>query len=146
MAVVKTGTLSSIIHNNEVGAEIVKWGNENGYPVQKAKLHSELNGYVGFAVDYFIKAKRQPPIPGGWDVVVETFEPEERIIPLNANKETGEINRFISKMIKEYEIEGLKMELADKCYDSYGTTLRDLKVRGHKVLINTFEDFIENMR
>lgn len=146
MAIVKTGTLSSIIHNNEVGAEIVKWGKENGYPVQKAKLHNELNGYVGFAVDYFIKAKRQPPIPGGWDVVVETFEPEERIIPLNVNKETGDINKFISKMIKEYEIEGLKMELADKWYDSYGTTLRDLKVRGHKVLINTFEDFIENMR
>ena len=38
------------------------------------------------------------------------------------------------------------MEMADKWYDSYGTTLRDLKVIGHKVLINTFEDFIENMR
>ena len=62
------------------------------------------------------------------------------------NKETGEINRFIVKMIKEYEVEGLKMEMADKWYDSYGTTLRDLKVIGHKVLINTFEDFIENMR
>ena len=139
-------TFSSVIHNNEVCDEIVKWGNANGYPVTKAKLQNKLDAYVGFSPEYMILAKRLPPIPGGWDVVVETFEPEERIIPLNANKETGEINRFISKMIKEYEIEGLKMELADKCYDSYGTTLRDLKVRGHKVLINTFEDFIENMR
>lgn len=147
MAVVKTGTLSSIIHNNEVGEEIVKWGNANGYPLKKAKLNNAMNGYVGFAENYFIKATRQPPIPGGWDVVVESFEPEVRIIPLNViNKETGELNRFIVKMIKEYEIEGLKMELADKWYDSYGTTLRDLKVTGHKVLINTFEDFIENMR
>ena len=49
-------------------------------------------------------------------------------------------------MIEEYEKEGLKMELADETYESYGTYLRDLKVMGHPVLINTFEDFIENMR
>lgn len=146
MAVLKTGVLSSIIHNNEVGEEIVKWGAANGYPVQKAKLHDALGGYVGFGLNYYIKAKRQPPIPGGWDVIVEGFEPETRIIPLNVKKETGEINRFIVKMIKEYEVEGLKMELAPTSYDSYGTTLKDLKVTGHRVLINQFEEFIENMR
>lgn len=146
MAVVKTGTLSSIIHNSEVCDEIVKWGQENGFPVKKAKLNNQLGGYVGFDTNYYVQAKRQPPIPGGWDVVVEKFEPETRIIPLNVDKEKGEINRFVGKMIKEYELEGLKMELAPKWYDSYGTTLRDLKVTGHKELINTFEEFIENMR
>ena len=38
------------------------------------------------------------------------------------------------------------MEMAEKPYESYGTLLLDLKVTGHPVLINTFEDFIENMR
>ena len=28
-------TFSSVIHNNEVCDEIVKWGNANGYPVTK---------------------------------------------------------------------------------------------------------------
>lgn len=146
MSVLKQATLSSVIHNNEVSEEIVKWGNANGYPLKKAKLNNKMNGYVGFSPSYYIKATRQPPIPGGWDIVVEDFEPEERIIPLNVNKETGEVNKFILKMIAEYEIEGLTLELAPTWYDSYGTVLRDLKVIGHTVLINNFEDFIENMR
>ncbi len=137
----------SIIHNNEVSEEIVKWGNANGYPLQKAKLYNKMGGYVGFSPDnYFIKATRLPPIPGGWQVVVEKYEAELRIIPLNVKPGTTEINRFILKMMDEYAKEGLKMELDEKSYESYGTWLRNLKVTGHPVLINNFEDFIENMR
>ncbi|MDR3990814.1 MAG: hypothetical protein Q3X26_04505, partial [Phascolarctobacterium sp.] len=123
-------TFSSVIHNNEVCDEIVKWGNANGYPVTKAKLQNKLDAYVGFSPEYMILAKRLPPIPGGWDVTVESYEPEERIIPLNVKPETGEINRFIVKMMEEYVKEGLKMELAENIYESYGTHLRDLKVVG----------------
>ena len=140
-------TFSSVIHNNEVSDEIVKWGNANGYPLVKAKLYNKMEGYVGFSPDnYFIKATRLPPIPGGWKVVVEKYEAESRIIPLNVKPETGEVNRFIVKMMDEYTKEGLKMELSDNIYESYGSHLRDLKVTGHPVLINNFEDFIENMR
>lgn len=140
-------TFPSVIHNNEVSEEIVKWGNKNGFPLKKAKLYNKMDGYVGFSPDnYFIKATRLPPVPGGWKVVVEKYEAEERIIPLNVKKDSIEINRFILKMMEEYEREGLKMELAESSYESYGLYLRDLKVSGHPVLINNFEDFIENMR
>ncbi len=140
-------TFSSVIHNNEVCDEIVKWGNANGYPLQKAKLYNKMDAYVGFSPDnYFIKATRLPPIPGGWKVVVEKYEAEERIIPLNVNPTTGEVNKFILKMMDEYVKDGLKMILDDNWYESYGTHLRDLHVIGHHVVINTFEDFIENMR
>ncbi|MDO4177987.1 MAG: hypothetical protein Q4D21_02260 [Phascolarctobacterium sp.] len=139
-------TFSSVIHNNEVSAEIVKWGNNNGFPLYKAKLYNKMDGYVGFSPDnYYIIATRLPPIPGGWKVVVESYEGEERVIPLNVNA-AGEVNRFILKMMDEYKKEGLRMELADKPYNSYGTILLDLKVYGHPVLLNAFEDFIENMR
>lgn len=145
--VLATAEFSSVIHNNEVCEEIVKWGNKNGYPLTKAKLYNSLGGaYVGFAHGYLIKATRRPPVPGGWDVTVETYDAETRIIPLNVNKETGEANRFILKMIEEYKKEGLTMEMEEKWYESYGTYLRDLKVTGHPILINAFEDFIENMR
>ncbi len=145
--VLATAEFSSVIHNNEVCEEIVKWGNKNGYPLTKAKLYNSLGGaYVGFASGYLIKATRRPPVPGGWDVTVETYDAETRIIPLNVNKETGEANRFILKMIEEYKKEGLTMEMEEKWYESYGTYLRDLKVTGHPILINAFEDFIENMR
>ena len=135
--ILATAEFSSVIHNNEVCDEIVKWGNANGYPLTKAKLYNSLGGaYVGFAPGYMIKATRRPPVPGGWDVVVETYEAETRIIPLNVNNETGETNKK----------EGLTMEMAETWYESYGTYLRDLKVTGHPILINAFEDFIENMR
>jgi hypothetical protein len=131
-------TFPSVIHNNEVSEEIVKWGNKNGFPLKKAKLYNKMDAYVGFSPDnYFIKATRLPPVPGGWKVVVEKYEAEERYIPLN---------RFILKMIDEYEKEGLKLVMKDETYESYGSFLRDLVVTGHPVLINTFEDFIENMR
>lgn len=45
-------TFSSVIHNNEVCDEIVKWGNANGYPVTKAKLQNKLDAYVGFSRVY----------------------------------------------------------------------------------------------
>ena len=145
--VLATAEFSSVIHNNEVCEEIVKWGNKNGYPLTKAKLYNSLGGaYVGFAPGCLIKATRRPPVPVGWDVTVETYDAETRIIPLNVNKETGEANRFILKMIEEYKKEGLTMEMEEKWYESYGTYLRDLKVTGHPILINAFEDFIENMR
>lgn len=140
-------TFPSVVHNNEVSEEIVKWGNKNGFPLNKAKLYNKLGGYVGFSPDnYFIKATRLPPVPGGWKVVVEKYEAETRIIPLNVKPNTTEVNRFILKMIGEYEKEGLRMEMADTSYESYGTWLLDLKVTGHPVLIDNFEDFIENMR
>lgn len=140
-------TFPSVIHNTEVCDEIVKWGNANGFPLLKAKLYNKMDGYVGFSPDnYFIKATRLPPIPGGWKVVVEKYEAEDRIIPLNVKKGTTEVNRFILKMMDEYVKEGLRMELATESYESYGTWLLDLKVTGHPVLINAFEDFIENMR
>ena len=86
MAVVKKGELPSVIHNNECSEAIVKWGNANGYPLVKAKMFDAMGTYVGFSKTYFIRADRRPPIPGGWDLTVEEFEPETRIIPLN---ETG---------------------------------------------------------
>ena len=95
---------TSVVQKNEVCDEIVKWGNANGFPLQKAKLYNKMDSYVGFSPEgYYITAKRLPPIPGGWEVVVEKYQPEERIIPLNVNKETGEVNKFILKMIEEYE-------------------------------------------
>ena len=50
------------------------------------------------------------------------------------------------EMVEEFEKEGLEMKLADNWYDSYGYALRDLSVTGHPLLINNFEDIIENMR
>ena len=145
MAVVKKGELPSVIHNNECSEAIVKWGNENGYPLIKAKMFDAMGTYVGFSKTYFIRADRRPPIPGGWDLTVEEFEPETRIIPLNTDKE-GVVNRFVLKMVEEFEKEGLEMKLDDNRYDSYGYALRDLSVTGHPLLINNFEDIIENMR
>lgn len=140
-------TFPSVIHNTEVSDEIVKWGNKNGFPVKKAKLYNKMDGYVGFSPDnFYIIATRLPPIPGGWKVVVNSYEAETRIIPLNVKKGTTEVNRFILKMMEQYELEGVKMELATESYESYGTWLLDLKVTGHKVIIDAFEDFIENMR
>ncbi len=145
MAVLKTDSLPSMIHNNEVSEAIVKWGNENGYPLQKAKMFKPFGTYAGFSPTYFIKVERKPPIPGGWDLTVEDFEPETRIIPLNVDAQ-GEVNRFVLKMLKEYEKEGLEMKLAEKPYNSYGLDLLDLTVKGHPKLIDYFEDFIEGMR
>ena len=48
-------TFSSVIHNNEVCDEIVKWGNANGYPVTKAKLQNKLDAYVGFSPEYMVR-------------------------------------------------------------------------------------------
>ena len=39
-------TFPSVVHNNEVSEEIVKWGNKNGFPLKKAKLYNKMDGYV----------------------------------------------------------------------------------------------------
>lgn len=58
-------------------------GNANGYPVTKAKLQNKLDAYVGFSPEYMALSKTAAAYSGGWDVTVESYEPEERIIPLN---------------------------------------------------------------
>ena len=52
--ILATATFSSVIHNNEICDEIVKWGAANGYPVKKAKLSNALEAYVGFTPEYMI--------------------------------------------------------------------------------------------
>ena len=124
--IVEETTFKSFIHNNEICEEIVKWSKENNHSIEKAKFYKELKAYIGFGEGFFI-------------------EPEYRIIALNVD-ESGEINTYIARMMKEYENEGLKMILNEEAYNTYGALLRDLKVVGHPVLINAFEDFVENMR
>lgn len=143
--IIEETTFKSFIHNNEVCEEIVKWGKENNYALEKAKLYKDLKAYIGFGEGFFIKAIKLPPVPGGWAVTVEEFEPTNRTIALNV-EENGTINPYILKMMKEYEKDGLKMILNEEAYNTYGALLRDLKVIGHPLLINDFEDFVENMR
>lgn len=143
--IVEETTFKSFIHNNEICEEIVKWGKANNYALEKAKIYKRLKAYIGFGDGFFIKATKLPPVPGGWAVTVEEFKPVYRIIALNVD-ENGTINTYIAKMMKEYEKDGLKMILNEESYNSYGALLRDLKVIGHPVLINAFEDFVENMR
>lgn len=146
-------TFPSVIHNNEVCDEIVKWGAANGYPVKKAKLINALEAYVGFTPEYMIVARRKPPVPGGWDVTVEKYEPETRIIPVNVKIKTDsegntvyEINKFIIKMMEEYRKEGLDIEVSEAFSEVYGSSVRDLRCTGHTILVDGFEEFIENMR
>lgn len=145
MATLVETTFPSIYNNTDISDAIVAWGNKNGYPLQKARKMDKMGGYVGFSKDYYILAKRLPPIPGGWGVTVESFEPTEKILALNVDKD-GNVNRFILKMMDQYRLEGLQLDLADKVYQNYGYDFRDVTCTGHPLLIDAFEDFIENMR
>ena len=51
-------TFPSVIHNNEVCEEIVKWGNKNGFPVQKAKLYNKMEWLCSFLL--IIISLKQP--------------------------------------------------------------------------------------
>jgi len=143
----------SLIHNAEVCDEIVKWGNNNNYPLQKAKLITKLDAYVGFAPEYMIVAKRKPPVPGGWTVTVEKYEPETRIIPVNVKKVKADdgnsdyvINKFVLKMMEEYRKEGLTISVSDTPSEIYGSMTREITATGHPILVESFEEFIDNMR
>ena len=46
-------TFPSVIHNNEVCEEIVKWGNKNGFPLQKAKLYNKMDGLIAPTPDFY---------------------------------------------------------------------------------------------
>jgi len=143
----------SLIHNAEVCGEIVKWGNANKYPLQKAKLITKLDAYVGFAPEYMIVAKRKPPVPGGWTVTVEKYEAETRIIPVNVKKAKSAdgssnyvINKFVLKMMEEYRKEGLNIEVGNTPSEIYGSMTREITATGHPILVEAFEEFIDNMR
>ncbi|MFA7067398.1 MAG: hypothetical protein WC127_00330 [Acidaminococcaceae bacterium] len=144
---------ASLIHNAEICGEIVKWGNANNYPLQKAKLITKLDAYVGFAPEYMIVARRKPPVPGGWSVTVEKYEPETRVIPVNVKtvkKQDGStsyaINKFVIKMMEEYRKEGLTITVSENPSEIYGSMTREITATGHPILVESFEEFIDNMR
>ena len=151
--IIATTDFPSLIHNAEVCGEIVKWGNNNKYPLQKAKLITKLDAYVGFAPEYMIVARRKPPIPGGWTVTVEKYEAETRVIPVNVKpvkKADGssdyEINKFVLKMMDEYRKEGLTIDISNTPSEVYGSMTREITATGHPILVEAFEEFIDNMR
>jgi len=144
---------ASLIHNAEICGEIVKWGNANNYPLQKAKLITKLDAYVGFAPEYMIVARRKPPVPGGWTVTVEKYEPETRVIPVNVKavkEQDGStsyaINKFVMKMIEEYRKEGLIITISENPSEIYGSMTREITATGHPIVVESFEEFIDNMR
>ncbi|MCQ2361923.1 MAG: hypothetical protein MJ048_02680 [Acidaminococcaceae bacterium] len=49
--ILKETTFPSVIHDNEICDEIVKWGNENGYPIKHAKKVFKWESFVGFSAD-----------------------------------------------------------------------------------------------
>ena len=143
----------SLIHNADVCAEIVKWGNANNYPLEKAKLITKLDAYIGFAPKYMIVAKRKPPIPGGWSVTVEEYVPETRVIPVNVKPVKGQdgtisyvINKLVLKMMEEYRKEGLTIKVSEQPSEIYGTMTREITASGHPIIVEAFEEFIDNMR
>ena len=150
--VVLKATLPSIIHNREITGELLKFGKEKNYPIQKAKLYTQLGKYAGFSKDYMVTAEKLPPIPGGWGLEIVSFTPEEKQIMLNVQvkeengKMTGEINRLVLKMLDEYRKEGLEIEVDEEPQKFYGNWVRLLKAWGHPIILEQLEDFIENMR
>ena len=56
------------------------------------------------------------------------------------------MNKFIIKMMEEYRKEGLSIEVGEAFSEVYGSSVRDLRCTGHPILVDGFEEFIENMR
>ena len=150
--IIWTTQLPSHIHNEEIAAELVKIAGEQNYPIQKAKLYKKLEKYAGFNKNYMIIATKLPPVPGGWTVDIETFEVEERQIMLNVKvkdedgKKVGVINPLVLKMIDEYKKEGLEISIEEEVKEFYGNPVRILTTKGHTIVNEELEDFVENMR
>ncbi len=145
-------TLSSIIHNNEICDELIKIGKEQNYPITKAKFYKKLEKYVGFGEKYMVTAKKLPPIPGGWDVEIISFEPQERHIMVNVSlierdgKIYGEVNKLVLRMLDEYKKEGLNISIDAEHKEFYGNPVRQITAIGHPILLELLEEFIEDMR
>ena len=143
---------SSVIHNNEIAAELVKIAQEQGYPVQKAKLYKQLERYAGFAKNYLVTAEKRPPIPGGWLIRIEEFAPEERIFMANVEREdtggrkAGELRSLIVRMFDEYKKDGLEITVSESIKEFFGNPVREVKAVGHPIILDMLEDFIDNMR
>lgn len=147
-----TTILPSYIHNDEIVKELVKLSKEQNYPVEKAKLYKKLEKYAGFGTDYMVTAKKKPPIPGGWDIEITSFVPEQKQVMLNVDlqeengKKVGVVNKLVLKMLEEYQKEGLVIEIEEEPKEFYGNWVRVLKASGHPIVLEQLEDFVENMR
>lgn len=153
MKVLYETTLPSIIHNDEICAELVKISLRENFPVQKAKFSSKLEKYVGFGANYKIYADKLPAIPGGWKVSIVEFEPAEKHLLVNVTskknaqgEEAFEINRYVLQMFEEFRKEGLTIELTKDYEKVYGAFAQRILAEGHPILLDNLEEFVENMR
>lgn len=153
MKVLYETTLPSIIHNDEICAELVKISLRENFPVQKAKFSNKFEKYVGFGANYEIYADKLPAIPGGWKVSIVEFEPEEKYLLVNVTSKTNEhgaeifeINRYVLQMFDEFKKEGLIINLTEEYEKVYGAFARKIYAKGHPALLDNLEEFVENMR
>lgn len=145
--------LPSVIHKNEINEALGAVVAAAGYPVGKVRWVEKMEAYAGFAGSYYAKAKQLPPIPGGWDVRVKNFTPEERTLLVNVQQKTTadgkveyQLNKFVLQMFDEYRKEGLDVAISDDLEQVYGSMARRVEAKGHPFLLDALEDFIENMR
>ena len=146
-------TSPCVVHKEEICEELVKIATKEKYPIQKAKWNNSLEKFVGFSPEYMITADKLPPIPGGWQVEIRSFEKgyHEMLVTVKSEidengKEVGTINKFVIQMLEEFRKEGLEVVLADEYDKVYGSLAKKVKAWGHPLLIDKRDEFIENMR
>lgn len=145
-----TDTLPSTVYQEEIAKYLQNYACEKNFPVKSVKFKKKMDGYVGFSLDYYIIAKRLPPIPGGWEVQVHKFIPQQRkvVVAVKLDKDEKPVPTFkyLLKMIDEYTKEGLKIYATDEIVNLYGAKGQFYVAEGHPLLLDEFEQVVEEMR
>jgi len=138
-------TINSTTHKNEIPAFLKGFAGEKGYPVGRVRWSEGQGRFFGYGQGYLVAAQQLPPIPGGWELTIETATQEERKVwvpdtMLYAAKTASGLPRLLDS----YLIEGLLFEKAGDGVEVYHEAAGEVYlVKGHPRLIDMFEQALD---
>ena len=142
--VIKSETISSIVSRQELPAYLKKYAEDNSYPVGRVRWSEAQERFFGYGQGYVVAAKQLPPIPGGWELIIEEtlIEKRKMWVPdtmLRAVQPQTGLPRLLDSYVKE----GLLFTKTDEVEAFHEAAGEVYIASGHPRLLDTFEQVLD---
>ena len=137
-------TISSVIKRSELPRYLADFATEKGYPIGRVRWSENQQRFFGYGQGYLVSGTQLPPIPGGWELAVETSPIEKRNIWMPETiLRPAKTASGLPRLLDSYLLEGLLFEPTEEGEVYYDVAGQVYLVTGHPKLLDAFEQVLD---
>lgn len=143
--VIKEKRINSTNHRADLPGVLKQFAESEGYPVGRIRWSDGESRFFGYGQGYLVAAQQLPPIPGGWDLTIESAPKAERKIWIPDTMLIAvKTNSGLPRLLDSYLQEGLEFEeIEDEDKTYHDVAGKVYLVKGNPRLIDMFEQVLD---